>query len=487
MYRDRERQVTLQEDPLSFMGARLDPQNRWIQLVKLIPWMKIEEKYNQTFENAKEGNPAKSCRIAIGSLIIKERMQLSDRETVEMIAEHPYLQYFIGMDSFQSIAPFDASTMTMFRKRLTPEMMEDINQMIINRDEKDDPDDQELSGDGNSDISDPCEESESQNAGTIILDATCAPADIHYPTDVSLLNESREKLEELIDTLHDSKQGVKPRTYRENARRDYLRFVRSRKPRLKTIRKAIRQQLGYVRRDLVIVDKLLTASDNSLSNRQNEYLETIHELYHQQETMYKDRTHRIPDRIVSIHQPWVRPIVRGKATADVEFGAKISISMVDGYASIEKLDWDAYNESVDLMEIIERHKTRTGKYPERILADKIYRTRNNLKYCEHRNIRFNGPKLGRPPKDKDLYSEQKRLEKQESGERNAVEGKFGEGKRCYGLSRVMTRLKGTSVVSIYMTFIVMNLERKQRDIIFTIYRWLLHLKFSMPVSEMCCC
>jgi hypothetical protein len=71
-----------------------------------------------------------------------------------------------------------------------------------------------------------------------------------------------------------------------------------------------------------------------------------------------------------------------------------------------------------------------------------------------------------------LYEEQKRLEKSEAGERNAVEGKFGEGKRCYTLSRVMTRLKNTSEVSIHMTFIVMNLEKRLRDIILLVYRWL---------------
>ena len=155
----------------------------------------------------------------------------------------------------------------------------------------------------------------------------------------------------------------------------------------------------------------------------------------------------------------------------MEFGAKIAISMVDGYVSIERLDWDAYNESVDLIETIERHKTRTGQYPERILAYKIYRTRKNLQCRENHHIRFNGPKLGRPPQNKALYNEQKRLEKQESGERNAVEGKFGEGKRFYSLGRAMTRLKNTSEVSIHMTFLVMNLEKRLRDFIFRFYLW----------------
>ena len=276
----------------------------------------------------------------------------------------------------------------------------------------------------------------------------------------------------MIDTLHDRETGIKPRTYRENARKQYLRFARNRKPRYKMIRKAIHQQIGYVKRDLEIVRNLLESLKHPLSSRQQQYLETIRELYRQQATMFREKSYRIENRIVSIHQPWVRPIVRGKATADVEFGAKIAISMVDGYASIERLDWDAYNESVDLIVTIERHKTRTGQYPERIQADKIYRTRKNLQYCEKHHIRLNGPKPGRPPRNKALYNKQKRLEKQESVERNAVEGKFGEGKRFYSIGRVMTRLKNTSEISIHMTFLVMNLEKRLRDFIFQFYLWL---------------
>jgi hypothetical protein len=137
----------------------------------------------------------------------------------------------------------------------------------------------------------------------------------------------------------------------------------------------------------------------------------------------------------------------------VEFGAKISVSLVNGYAMVERLDWDAYNEAGDLKEAVERYKMRYGFYPERILADKIYRNRGNLQYCEKLNIRMNGPKLGRPPADKAIYAEQKWLERLDAGERNAVEGKFGEGKRCYGLGRVITRLKNTSEVSIHLTVV----------------------------------
>jgi hypothetical protein len=190
----------------------------------------------------------------------------------------------------------------------------------------------------------------------------------------------------------------------------------------------------------------------------------IIQLYEQQQQMYTQKTHKIPNRIVSVHQPWVRPIVRGKLNAPTEFGAKIAMSMEDGYARIEKLSWEAFNEAKTLKDSCERYRKRHGIYPERILADKIYRNRENLNFCKTNGIKMNGPKLGRPPKDKTLYEKQKQLEKLEAGERNAIEGKFGEAKTRYGLGRVMAHLSETSDTAIHTTILVMNLKKRLRDL-----------------------
>ena len=248
MYQKREKQVSLYENPICFTtGAPLDPQNRWVKLSGMIPWDQIEEKYSLTFDNPIKGKPAKSCRMAIGSLIIKEMFGFSDEDTVALITENPYLQFFIGLTAFTNKEPFDASTMTLFRKRLSPEIMAQINQLIIDGG-KHDPDDADPGSGGSAEEMQEDTPNEPDNKGTLIVDATCAPADIPFPTDVSLLSEGREKLEGMIDTLHDAKRGPKPRTYREKARKQYLQLVRNRKPRYKQIRKANRQQLNYIRR-----------------------------------------------------------------------------------------------------------------------------------------------------------------------------------------------------------------------------------------------
>ena len=279
MYQKREKQVSLYENSICFaMGGLLDPQNRWVKLSGMIPWDLIEEKYSLTFDNPIKGKPAKSCRMAIGSLIIKEMLRLSDEDTVAMITENPYLQFFIGLSAFTNKESFDASTMTLFRKRLSAEMMAQINQLIIDGG-KHDPDDTDPGSGGSAEEIREDTPNEPDNQGTLIVDATCAPADIHFPTDVSLLSEGREKLEGMIDTLHDVKKGPKARTYREKARKQYLQLVRNRKPRYRQIRKANRQQLNYIRRDLQIVRELQLVSERSLCPKQQQYLKVIEQLY----------------------------------------------------------------------------------------------------------------------------------------------------------------------------------------------------------------
>ena len=281
------------------------------------------------------------------------------------------------------------------------------------------------------------------------------------------------KLEEIIDTLHKPLRGKrpKPRTYRKVARLEFLAVSKKRRPSKNQIRKAIGKQLGYIRRDLAAIEKLVEIVGlGALSKRQLRNLWVINELYRQQEIMYKTKEHSIEDRIVSISQPHVRPIVRGKAGADTEFGAKVAISLADGYSYIEKISWDNFNEGITLIESVERFKERFGYYPKVVLADKIYRNRDNLKYCKKHGIRLSGPRLGRPPKVRDPQI--RRQEYEDAKARNAVEGEIGVGKRRYGLGLIMACLQKTSETVIALQFMVMNLERKVRSLFWQFFKFL---------------
>ena len=236
--------------------------------------------------------------------------------------------------------------------------------------------------------------------------------------------------------------------------------------------------MGYLRRNLNHIEKQnQVVSLYELSHRQYKNLLVVSEVYRQQQWMYDHKSCRIDDRIVSINKPHVRPIKRGKAGADVEFGAKISASVVDGFVFVDRISWNNFNESTELVGQIEAYKNRFGHFPESVHADKIYRTRENLRYCKKYKIRLSGPRLGRPPKqteeNKDKIKALKKLAHQDEIDRIAIEGKFGQGKRRYSLGRIMTKLDHTSKTAIVMSFLVMNLERWLKAIFLSLLR-LLH-------------
>lgn len=442
MYKDNSQ---LRIEDFMFPYGKLEPENDWVRLAALVPWEVAEERYASRFVN--NGHPAHPARMALGALLIQRRLKCSDQWLVKHIGENPYLQYFIGMKEYGP-CPFGASTLVAFRKRFSEEDLAAILAASVPKadtEEKDDPDD------GN----DP------PNSGTLVLDATCCPADIAYPQDIDLLNQAREKAEKTVDELCEATGRKKPRMYRKRARRDYLRLSKSKKRSAKAIRLAVRKQLQYIRRDIGYIAEMVQKGAK-LSSKQAERLNIVTTVYEQQRIMFESRTHSIPQRIVSLSQPWVRPIVRGKAHANTEFGSKLHISLVDGYARIERLDFEPFNESEDLWRAVARYRERYGCYPERILADKIYRSRQTLAFCKEHGIRLSGPALGKPPKDPVLSLRAKRHEYQDSCDRNAVEGIFGTGKTAYGLARISAHLQETTVCVIGVALLLLNLTRLMR-------------------------
>ena len=470
MYRKEDSTPAFERFHVVF-GGKLKATNRWVILADIVPWKRIEEKYAELF-CANNGRMAFPVRVALGALILKERLKSSDEDLVLQIQESQYLQYFLGFEGYRDEVPFDPSMMVHFRKRLSGTILKDVNAMIIEEQRKRRQPPQEPPESSSGDSS-------RKNGGTLVVDATCAPEDMRFPHDVSLLDEARRNTEKVIDLLASGLQEgeQKPRTYRKKARKEFLVFIRNRKPSMQKIRKALRQQLQYVERNLRTIARLQAHSGMPmLSEKQRQDLGVISKLVEQQRYLYHHKTWSVEQRILSISKPHVRPIARGKARGMFEFGAKLSLSLVDGLSEVHRLSWEPYNECADLAGQIETYKTRYGKYPEAVCADKIYRTRENLQYCKERGIRLSGPKLGRPyqdiEKNRERLREIKRQERDDERARIPVEGKFGEAKRRYSLSRVMTRLKETSESSIMLVFLVMNLmavARKRASTFFAEY------------------
>ena len=434
-------------------GMELDMDNEWCRLAHAFNWSVSEELYARNFPSRK-GHPAFPVRMALGALVIQKRMRLSDRALVKAVAENPYYQYFIGLQAFSSRCPFTYSTLVGFRKRLSADVLMEINEAFLATAA---PTSEHADVKGETAQGDAQEAGEKDpNAGTAILDATCSPSNIRYPQDFSLLDEAREKLDRMIDELHARLDGGvhRPRTYRRVMRTAYLSVAKAKTRPAKKVRSLIYRELCAVKRNLGFVDAYL-ARGGSLTEAQKSLLETIRELYRQQKKMFDERKHRVDNRIVSLSQPYVRPIVRGKAKAPVEFGPKYDVSLDEkGHARLEKMSFDAYNECSVLKDAAERYRARTGHYPRKMLVDKIYRTRENREFCKTHGIQMSGRGPGRPHADGGAA---KREEHRDEVARNEVERFFSREKRTCGAALIVTKLDCTTLASIALSVLVANM------------------------------
>ena len=442
----------------------LDPNNKWVKLAKIIPWDALASVYSKKL-NSKAGRKSIDVRMVIAALIVKHSFALDDRGTVDMISENIYLQYFCGLKSFQTKKPFHPTVFVDIRKRMGAIEFDSWNEEIIKKADNFLPKKkQQITG-------------TKKKIGNLKIDASVADQNISYPTDAGLLSKARTKSEKLIDLLYlQTDLTKKPRTYRREAKKIYLSFSKKRKKNKKEIRKYIRKQLNYLKRNIAHIEKLLDSLESQSTvieqvgmfkdferkkefplNKQDQKIYwVIQEIYRQQKEMYDTRKHSTANRIVNIQQPYVRPIVRGKDSHSVEFGAKISASENQGMTRVEHISWDNFNESIDMELQLEMYKKTYGHYPELLLADRLYLNRKNRKWLNEKEIRIVGKPLGRPKAIK-LTAYEKSKRKREQNQRNLIEGKFGQAKNKYGLKKIRAKTKATSESWISAIFFVLNI------------------------------
>lgn len=210
-------------DQLSIIGFetpfynQLVPNNRWVVLSAQIPWDILVNLFNKHNPPKQTGRPALNPRVLIGAVIIKNMLNLNDRETVSQITENMYLQYFLDYSSYIKEPPFDPSLFLDIRRRLVKELISEMNERIYGFSmDKGSKKGKKTEKINKKDI-DPTDELPT-NKGKVIYDATVCPQDIVYPTDLGLLNTAREITEAIIDALHlKNDEGKKPRTYRKIA------------------------------------------------------------------------------------------------------------------------------------------------------------------------------------------------------------------------------------------------------------------------------
>jgi transposase, IS5 family len=492
-----DRQLSIEEFKTS-IGAHFQGNNRWVKLAELLPWDALAEIYGRSFSD-KLGAPSIDARVVIGALIIKHKLKLDDRGTIEMIQENPYMQYFLGLSEFRSEAVFDASLFVTIRKRLGAEAFDEMSGELVKKAGSMEKEGREKQGPkgpptGQGPAASPSEEPSVREAqsgsgsealtrkGTLKVDATVCDQYVKYPTDLDLTAQARKESERLIDLLCKMLNiKVKPRTYRRKARYQYLLAAKNKKLSRRKRRTAIGQQLRYLRRNLCHLDRLLDRFDGvPFLGRDYKIFLVIQHVHAQQEQMWRDNARRCDDRIVSIYQPHVRPIVRGKAGKNVEFGSKITASLVDGFARIDLLSWDAFNESRFLIPQIEAYEAEYGFWPEKVVVDNIYGTRENRQWCKEMDIPLQVKPLGRPPAQE---PSPKCNKKKDLVHRNDMEGKFGEGKNGFNLNKIRAKLLKTSESWIAGVFFVMNVNEIVRRATALAWMAMVSLAHLLPI---CC-
>jgi len=470
-------QLVLSDFFLPFEG-KLNPDNRWVVLANYLPWEEMGKVYESKLSND-QGRVSISARCAIGALIIKHRLGFTDEETIAQIQENPYLQYFVGLSAFSDKKLFDSSLFVTIRKRLD---VEDFNRLSTYLQKSGEDLVIAEKGKNEENVSDKTEAEQGKDKAkgntekekkVITVDASAAPQEIPYPTDLSLLNVARLQSEKIIDflwNLSDNKEGEKPRTYRDKAHRSFINAIRKKQKSGEFWRKAIKEQLDFTRRNIKHINLLLDFfGEIPLCKRLLKTLWVITEVERQQRKMWEEKENKCPHRIVNIFQPHIRPIVRGKNGAKVEFGAKLSTSMEKGYVYLDKISWDNYNEG--FYEVVECHldkfsERHQGKLPDMFVGDKIYGNQKAREKLKEKGVEFVGTPLGRKPKDKEKLEEREKNRKLHQQQRSQMEGKFGETKRAGKLDKIKARRSDTSFSWIACILFVANIKRFQKEIFF---------------------
>lgn len=481
-YSSQEKALSL--DLFKSSLEELPKNNRWVKLGDSLPWDKIEKIYNARLNNRHGGAGNKPARMIVGSLLIKHKMCLSDVETIEAIRENPYMQYMLGLSEFTDKPVFDPSLFVAIRKRIGVDDFNDMSESLLKlqvriqeekeQKDKDNDDTQTPSDSGKTGVpedSHPAGSADRKFEGLLKIDATCSDAEVRYPTDLDLVHDGVEVVDRIIERMCKNGGISKPNTHIKEIHSFYLNVIKLRNKSGKKIRDCMEYLLTWLYRDikecLDLVGSHTIALFDTLKQHDRQLFATVLRMFHQQKEMFKNGTHRCTDRIISIFQPHVRPIVRGKAKAKVEFGAKIGASIVKGYTFIDHHSWDAYNECDDLILHLRNYKQRFGVLPKKVEADKIYLNRKNRRILKFLKIEIGGKSLGRPSKEQQT-PEYRELMSKNVGERNEIEATFGTGKKVYRANDIRAKLPDTGASWNSACYFTKNVMKFLRELLYAL-------------------
>ena len=284
---------------------------------------------------------------------------------------------------------------------------------------------------------------------TFYTDATCYESEMRYPTDQKLLWECCEKSYSVMCVVCQRLGIHRPRTKYLDVEKANLTYVKQRKHSKSQQRKIIRRLIKLSGKILAEIRKVCREQEDVLTDKEKSAMETITKVYRQQKSHFENDNPResIPDRIVSLAKPYVRPIVRGKEVKNVEFGAKCNNIQVDGISFIEKLSFNAFSEGTRLEHCIKMHKRLFKADAKKIGGDTGYAGTANRNLCKELGIQTSFVNRGRPAAGK----QEKDYVRQELARVRAtqMEGSFGTQKEHYAMRRIKARKKKTEILYIF--------------------------------------
>jgi hypothetical protein len=296
----------------------------------------------------------------------------------------------------------------------------------------------------------------------LLMDATCYESYIRYPTDVKILAESCQWVFSQLSTWCKAAKIRTPRSKYKQVMERYLSFAKMRKKSHDKTQKMISSLLKLLSKGISYLHRMINEQSATMPKGNFQVMFwTVKMVFSQQKAMFESGTHSIQNRIVSLHKPYLRPIVRGKEQHPVEFGMKVHKIQVGGISFIQRSDFNAFNEGKELKKSVLFHYKLFDVRCKEIGADAIYGSRENRAFCQKLGITTNFVPLGRKSKKEDKQKEDKQklsaLGKAIGKARSTVlEGSFGNEKNHYGLDKIKAKEADTEIIWVLFGIMASN-------------------------------
>lgn len=389
-----------------------------IKMVKEIDWESMVEIIREKY-SGKTGRNSKSLRMMIGLEIAKRKYGLSDEAIVEQLRVDMALKVFCGFDEWTHDLP-EASSLSRFRSRLDEETLRQLEEVNLRKMIRKAP---------------------RRNRYQVITDSTCIEADITYPTDSKLLSKTYTKLTQAAERLRG--EGAEIILRGKRIMKKSIRFFNLK--RRKTGQEIVKMNKKLIRESQKVVSlikKTISVAKSSVQDKVKVTLEVAERILVQQKQMIETKTRRVKDRIVSFHEPDVRPIFRGKDSKQTEFGPKVAFNVIGGgLMQTTKRSNNNFSDTTMVEDSLETNQRTFGRDPTELIADRGAHSPQNHQLLNQKNIMDGIQYRGKIPKKATLPPP--RAQKRMYRQRSTVEGKIGTFKTAYGGHRNHYRNKNT--------------------------------------------